>query len=117
MQTLEERMSLLKEKHDTQVTSDDTSPTPLATLLYIYNHARYDCYIDYMEGAKALIKYLSPIEMPNTFPKYFPVPSLLLNYELTELAKLLSPPLTTNNIEESLLATRLAERAIIEESL
>ena len=68
-------------------------PTPLATYLYIYTHASYDSYINYMEGAKALAKYLAPIYIGNLVYD-FVIPDMLASYELMELAKVLQPHTT-----------------------
>ena len=114
MQTLTERMSALKEVHDKDVTSDDKTPTPLWVLLYIYNTCNHECYTDYMEGAKILVNYLSPIEMPVLPLTSTPLPRILINYELTELAQLLVPKAFASL---DLKAVRLAELAIIQETL
>lgn len=69
------------------------SPTPLATFLLIYCKAEDACYTDYMEGAKALYKYLSPIEFPAVPDTFFPrnIPAILVGYELLELEKIMTP--------------------------
>ncbi len=78
-------------------------PTPLATYLHIYNHSRYESYISYMEGAKALAKYLSPIDIQvsNTT-----VPQILVSYDLVEIARVLEPhttiPLSLNQIKSAI---------------
>ena len=111
------RMQALKDTHDTQVTSEDKTPTPLWVFLYIYNSANSECYINYMDGAEKLVRYLSPIEMPVLPLTSLPLPRIVLGYELTALAQLLSPTLTISNINESLTAVRVAELAIIQETL
>lgn len=68
-----------------------TIPTPLATYLHIYAQATTACYIDYMEGAKILAKYLAPIDIKETTSV---VPDILSSYELHELAKALIPHTT-----------------------
>ncbi len=79
-----------------------TIPTSLATYLYIYSHASTICYIDYMEGATALARYLRPIEIPVV---HIIVPDILVSYELQELAKALQPhttrPLSIYQIQDS----------------
>lgn len=90
MSDLASRMAALKDKHDTQVTSKDTTPTPLRTFLYLYIQSKDECYRDYMAGAEKLIRYLSPIEFP-AFDSLTPVPDILRTYEMTKLAELLSP--------------------------
>ena len=73
------------------------TPTPLSTFLHIYTHAETECYINYMEGAKALAKYLAPIEVTTGawIDTSFKMPDLLASYDLYELAKILKPHLTT----------------------
>lgn len=81
----------------------DITPTPLATYLYIYNYAQYECYIDYMKGAKALAKYLAPIDIKGID---IIIPDLLVSYDLQEIAKLLQPhtviPLKIYQIENAI---------------
>lgn len=80
------------------------TPTSLATYLYIYNHAWYDSYINYMEGAKALAKYLAPIDIRmvcNTT-----IPQMLMSYDLQQLSIVLKPhtvnALSTSQIENAI---------------
>ena len=86
---LQERMAALRERSNTSVTSDDKTPTPLWTYLYIYAQAQRECYTPYMGGAKALLKYLEPLSFPNIpdIEKNYRVNGLLNCYELEELAK------------------------------
>ena len=80
-------------------------PTPLATYLYIYTHASYECYINHMEGAKALAKYLAPIDIDIQII-VSAMPDILCSYELVSLAKVLKPhttiPLSANQIENAI---------------
>lgn len=62
--------------------------TSLSTFLAIYNKARYECYIDHMAGAKALIKYLGPLVIPKAKSSWHN--SLLGSYETQQLAKVIS---------------------------
>lgn len=66
--------------------------TPLWVFLAIYLKARRECYIDYMEGAKALVEFLKPIKFPAEseleairMPKFYQG-----SYEAMELIKCLS---------------------------
>ena len=78
-------------------------PTPLASYIYIYQHAEHLCYIEYMDGASALAKYLAPIDI---VPGTTTVPRLLRTYDLWQLAKALQPhtsnPLSLNQIEDAI---------------
>jgi hypothetical protein len=71
-----------------------STPTSLDTYLYIYNYARIECYISYMAGAKALARYLAPIDIKEI---HATVPDMLVSYELTELAKVLQPHMLTHH--------------------
>ncbi len=90
-----------------------TIPTSLAVFLYIYTHASYDCYIDHMAGAKALARYLAPIDIPVV--STIPVPDILVSYELQELAKVLKPHTTIplsisiNQIESAIYANLITK--------
>ena len=84
----------------TQRLKNTVVPTPLATFLYIYTHASYECYVDYMAGAKLLASYLSPIDIRDAPVR---LPDVLASYELTELARALVPYTTiphTNNLTQ-----------------
>jgi len=78
-------------------------PTSLATFLYIYNYASHDCYINFMEGAKALAKYLAPIKVVGID---ITIPDILMSYDLQQIAIVLKPhttiPLSTNQIENAI---------------
>ncbi len=82
-------------------------PTPLATYLYIYSYASLECYINYMEGAIALAKYLAPIDIQ---AGNFAVPDILASYELMELASILKP----HTVDHYLITTPQIENAIYE---
>jgi len=60
------------------------APTPLWVYLYIYTKADRECYLNYMEGAKALARWLGKIEVPADTSD-IEIPSLLCNYETQEL--------------------------------
>lgn len=64
-------------------------PFPLAAVLAIYNKAPRECYIDYLQGATALVDALAPIDIP-AVPEAFVIPDLLGGYELDQLARLIS---------------------------
>ena len=77
------------------ITSDEspiqqTNPTPLTTLLWLYENARYaDVYCNYMEGFRLLVKWLSPIEIP-PFKGSYKIPRLHGSYELNAIAEILN---------------------------
>ena len=65
------------------------SPNPMRRFLHIYNNAWKDCYPNYLEGAKLLHKFLAPVQIPKNIPDYTGT-LLTRNYELNELAKVMS---------------------------
>lgn len=61
---------------------------PLKSLLILYMRGnKCDLYCDYFQGFKALVKWLSPIDIPQTNAKLF-LP--LYNYEQQEIARILN---------------------------
>lgn len=89
--TLMKRLKQLRETTDTSVTSECKSPTSLETFLRIYNKCRDgECYTDYMEGAKLLHSYLSPISIPPDLVVNSFMPALFHAYEVQQLAKILA---------------------------
>jgi len=73
-------------------------------ILYIYERAEEECYPNYMEGAKALYKYLSPIGIPDTHAlRRMKTPSCFYSYETQELEKI------TGLSQEVLVATLIKE--------
>lgn len=110
--TLSIDFAALKAAVNTSVLSKDRTPTPLATFLLIYTKANDECYVDYMEGAKRLIKYLAPIEIDDYYSDA-KIPGLLSGYESYELAKLLTPMVSGENIEEYLPRLNRTSRAIM----
>ncbi|PHQ81753.1 MAG: hypothetical protein COB66_01390 [Coxiella sp. (in: Bacteria)] len=108
-------LSHLREKLNTSpLSTEDHSrhPTPLATFLLIYTKAEKECYIDYMEGARRLVKFLSPISIP-CYPESYRVPALLSGYSTYEVAKILLPgnP-AVEGIQSYLTRLEVVERAI-----
>jgi len=89
---ISERLATLREKE---------APTPLWVFLYIYHKAQYNCYIEGMAGARDLAKYLAPITIPAEYDT-LATPHLLVNYETQELAKVLAPVLTYNDMKSYL---------------
>lgn len=113
MSTLSERINKLKDNTNTSIRSGEKEATSLKDFLHIYVKAEHECYVDYMRGAQELYNYLSPILIPT---KQYPaidtgieLPDLLMSYELTELAKIL----TEYKTPKDLLKVRRMERAII----
>lgn len=91
-----ERMKKLREDSNPKTTSDSTDsqqPTSLATYLCIYNKAGKECFLDYMAGAKALLKYLGPIVIPDIPEELLPsyMPGMFHAYEVTALSDVLYP--------------------------
>ena len=63
--------------------------TPLWVFLYLYEQANEECYPSYMAGAKSLYRYLSPIEIPDTYELRRPKAlNSLCSYETQELEKI-----------------------------
>ena len=79
------------------------APTPLATFLYIYNHASHEVYINYMEGARALAEFLAPIDVARID---ITIPDILVSYDLQQIAIVLKPhttiPLNAYQIENAI---------------
>lgn len=92
--SLQSRLAALKSTNSVQQESIEECKieTPLWVFLYIYLRARRECYIDYMEGAKALAEFLNPIKIPSNFEsKFINLPPLYRgSYEVVELVKILS---------------------------
>lgn len=116
--TLAERLAKLRENTNTSMTSDSSSTTPLSTYLEIYNKASsYEgsCYTNYMEGAKILYKYLSPIEIPviddSLLPTY--IPAIFHKYEIQQIASILAPRSAHNNIDNWLAYSNIVQRTIV----
>lgn len=90
--SLSERLAKVRELSNNSLTSSDLSPTPLWMFLYIYEQSKGVAYADYMHGAKALYKWLAPLEYPavQAVEDNWKVPRLLQTYELQELSKIIS---------------------------
>ena len=67
--SLIDRLNAIRAAHNTCSVSKDTTPTSLETFVRLYNKAGKECFLDYMAGAKALYKYLSPVEIPDSHPR------------------------------------------------
>lgn len=70
-------------------------PSPLSLFLTIYSKANHECYINHMEGARALKEWLGQIDLPiERYPEIlntnFYVPRLLAGYESQQIAIVLS---------------------------
>ena len=109
--------SAIREKLNTSSLSEAANtPTPLATFLAIYNKAGREGYNDYMQGAKALYKYLSPIiipvipeadKLPDTMPAIFH------GYEVNQLVAILAPIDKQDSIENWLEYAAIVRKTII----
>ena len=87
---LSARFSALREKHDRDITDKESQSIefPLWAILMIWSKAKHETYIDYMEGGKQLINWLSPIAITdNTFPYY--AYNILGGWETREVSELL----------------------------
>lgn len=91
---LQDRLAALREGANTSVTSDATNPTSLETFVRLCNKAGSECFLDYMKGAKALYKYLSPVQTDVTIffdgPDPSAVPGLVNAYALDQLTRIVS---------------------------
>ena len=88
MLSLSERINTLKK---------DNKPFPLATFLTIYNKASYECYIEYMQGARLLHSWLTsdgkiPLHLPPPPASLRAglIPDILISYPLMELVKIIA---------------------------
>ncbi len=95
-----------------------TTPTSISDFLHIYSRATEVCYVDRFLGARLLVDYLKPIELPRKWASYLtddrPLPkvrTMLQSYELTNLAQVISGWDASNR---SLKAVRVYELAILE---
>lgn len=84
---------------NTSTTSEARNPTSLETYVRLYNKCTDGvCYIDYMEGAKLLHTYLSPISIPHRdlYPNLLTgcrsIPALMDAYAIQRLTLILAGP-------------------------
>ena len=91
--SLAAKLTSLRASTSTSYKSEVLTPFPLEAFLCIYNKSGTECYINYMKGAKELIDYLSPIEIPEISYDLLPKgqPALFHYYEVQKLAGLLDP--------------------------
>ena len=118
---LSSRLFLLKRQHNKSLfdSSIPAKPFTLSFYLYLYNRARHDCYTNYMEGAKKLFLFLTsdetvPLNLEiSKYPEIenpcYPLHTLVLSYELNQLAIILSGKKNEYNYEEH----RRMKRAMI----
>jgi len=103
--------------------SEDTSSATLATFLLLYSKASHDCYIDYNQGTKDLLAWLTnngtaPLDWqvekyPEIENTNFKVPRLCGGYESSEVAKIITgSERSYPDFESYLAAIARAERAI-----
>jgi len=115
--SLAKRMLELKENSNTSPLSLSRESTPLKYFLYIYTQANSECYRDYMQGAKALYKFLAPVEFPDftAIDENYNVPRILQTYEMQEIAKILATQFLVPNapLEERLKVEARCMRAIL----
>ena len=121
MISLAERLAALRANTNTSTKSASKLSTPLATYLKLYGKAGLDrvsggsCYVNYMQGAKLLLTWLSPISIPEIDKALLPkkVPSWFHHYELQQISALLVPTVNTVPSNEELSAA-LRSRAYVE---
>ena len=128
--TLSERLNKLRESTDTSMVSTDLSPTPLSTFITLYNKAtdiyhpdpnvpiiKGSCYTNYMEGAKILYKWLSPVTIPEIDPALLPsyTPELLDSYAINQLCDIITPysQKTYPNIQDYFILHKHLKRVIV----
>lgn len=85
---LKEKLAKMLEERNASTKSKAANSTPLSAYVIIYSKASSECYVDYMEGAKLLWDWLSPIEVPeeevdNSKMKLY---NLINTYEVQKLA-------------------------------
>lgn len=95
-----------------------STPVPLATFLTIYSQAEADCYTEYMEGARRLYKYLSPLDYcwdqyPAALSLDFRVPELLLTYPAGELASIIAPKATPTSTDPLVIRAQVIKLIIL----
>lgn len=85
------KLSSLRNDIGIELRSTNRTPTQLRTFLLIYTRTVKDSYTNYMEGAKALYEWLSPIQWPDypAIDDNYKLPRYCESYELEELAKIL----------------------------
>ena len=98
------RIAALRESSDTSTVSASTNTTPLETYVRLYNKARGSeqgggsCYTNYMEGAKLLYTYLSPISVDHSMVfKSSPMPEVFHAYEVQRLTEILAGGMQAEN--------------------
>jgi len=97
MTSLTEQLATLTEIHASPK-SESKEPTSLDVFLYIYINSENLCCKNDMEGAQVLYNWLSPFYSVPVAAKDYPmVPSLFRTYELTQLARIVSPDTTSSN--------------------
>lgn len=100
---MQERIARIAEQSNLSPISDDTTPATLAMFLAIYLKSKHECYIDYMEGASMLHRWLTsdgavPFDTCRE-PLVGNVPSLCMSYDMVKLAEIVGitfKPVDTN---------------------
>lgn len=99
MTSLAERIAAMRKKTDTSTVSSATNSTPLEVYVRLYNKCSTltsqglegSCFVNYMEGAKLLYKWLSPIEINRSIVfKASRTPDLMSSYSVGALASVIS---------------------------
>lgn len=91
MDSLSTRLNKLRTLHDTDISTkeDKTIEFPLWALLIIYEKAHHRSYINYNEGFKVLVDWLSPITYtPKNTALYNR--NILVSYEVSNIGRMLN---------------------------
>lgn len=116
MSSLSSRLATIRENSNKSLKSDlATISTPLSAYIAIYNRSKKEGYANYMQGAKALYSYLSPIDIPDipieSLPSY--IPDIIHRYEVDRLANILAPKESFASIDQWLAERKRVERLIV----
>ena len=115
--------SLASQKLLTQTFSSDTTSPTITLIISLYNKVPKLCYINYMQGFKELVAWLTnkntiPIDYelsiyPGQLDPSWKVPPLLYNYTIQEMAQILTPRYSYSDITSYINELRRVEKAII----
>lgn len=94
MGDLADRLASLRASTDRSIKHKDTAntPFPLDKFLLLYTKGHKECFVEYMQGAKALYEWLAPLEFPD-YPDIdcnFKIPPLLMGYDSQQVAGIVS---------------------------
>lgn len=102
---MKERIARIAEQSNLSPISDDKTPATLAMFLAIYLKSKHECYIDYMEGASMLHRWLTSdgkVPLDTTHEHWgMKVPSLCISYDMLKLGEIVG---ITNTAADTLPA-------------